>query len=171
MSICFRCEGGKIGNVLRQQHFASVFIYQLTQRLVGNEQSGSSIFHHEVQTLLRISGVQRLVGTAGLQHAERGNSHPLAARNDDRHGIANAQALGCDIGCYAVTDIVHLGVCVTMVLEDDGFGIWRCLGLTAEQRYHRLGVIVWPVGIVERVKQRQLRCVGNPDVRELGLSK
>ena len=63
------------------------------------------------------------------------------------------------------------GVCVTMVLEDDGFGIWRCLGLTAEQRYHRLGVIVWPVGIVERVKQRQLRCVGNPDVREFGLSK
>ena len=58
-----------------------------------------------------------------------------------------------------------------MVLEDDGFGTWRCLGLTAEQRNYRLGVVVWPVGIVERVKQYQLRCVGNPDVRELGLCK
>ena len=58
-----------------------------------------------------------------------------------------------------------------MVLEDDGFGIWRRLGLAAEQRYHRLGVVVGPVCIVERVKQCHLRCVGNPDVRELGLSK
>ena len=58
-----------------------------------------------------------------------------------------------------------------MVLEDDGFGIWRCLGLTAEQRYHRLGVVVWPVCVVERVEPLYLRCVGNPDVREPGLSK
>ena len=58
-----------------------------------------------------------------------------------------------------------------MVLEDDGFGIWRCLGLTAEQRYHRLSVVVWPVCVVERVEQFHLRCVGNPDVREPGLSK
>ena len=58
-----------------------------------------------------------------------------------------------------------------MVLEDDGFGIWRCLGLTAEQRDDGLGVVVWPVGIVERVKQLHLRCVGNLDVGESGRSK
>ena len=171
MTVCFRCEGGKIGDVFRQQHLTRVFIYQFSQRFVGNEQSGSSIFHHEVQTLLRITGVQRLIGTASLQNAKRGNSHPLAARNDDRHGITNAQSFGCDIGSYAVADVVHLGIGVTVVLEDDGFGIWRCLRLTAEQRDDGLCVVVWPVGIVERIEQFYLRWAGNLDVRELGLSK
>ena len=56
----------------------------------ADEQLGSRILHHEVQALLGIARVKGLVGTAGLQHTQRGNGHPLAARDEYRHHILQA---------------------------------------------------------------------------------
>ena len=69
----------KMLNVLCQQDFALIRLYDRAQCLVGNQQLGIGILHHEVQTFLRIGGVQRLIGTAGLQHSQRGYGHPLTA--------------------------------------------------------------------------------------------
>ena len=71
-----RCDVGLDGlrgsrqgfDILGQQHLTLIFIYDRTQLLVGNEQLGTRIPHHEVQTLGGIAGIQRLVGTTGFQH-------------------------------------------------------------------------------------------------------
>ena len=68
--ICLdRCSGCRQGdNVLGQQHLALVLIHDRTQFRIGNEQFGTRILHHEVQTLGRIAGIQWLIGATGFQH-------------------------------------------------------------------------------------------------------
>ena len=58
-----------------------------------------------------------------------------------------------------------------MVLEHDGFGSGCGLGLAAEQRYHRLRVVVGTVGVVERVEQRHLSGSCEADVAQFFLCK
>ena len=86
------------GQVACKEHIALIFIDQGPSSLVGNEQLGISIFHHEVEALLGIAGVERLIGATGLEHAKRGNGHPLATRNEHGHHVFLAQSLGGDMG-------------------------------------------------------------------------
>ena len=79
--------------ILCQQHIALIFIDDIPQLFISNQQLGIGILHHEVQTLLRIAGIQRLIGTTSLQHTERSNSHPFATRNQYRYHILQAQTL------------------------------------------------------------------------------
>ena len=60
----------KFLDILGQQHIALILIYYVTQRLVGYQQLSASILHHEVQALLRIAWVERLVGTTCLEHTK-----------------------------------------------------------------------------------------------------
>ena len=78
LRLCCRLLGGcEPDDVLRQEHVALIFIDHRPQFLVGNEQPGAGVLHHEVQPLGGIAGVKRLIGTASLQHAQRGDGHPF----------------------------------------------------------------------------------------------
>ena len=77
--------------VFCQQHLAFVFVYQVAQFPVGNEQSGIGIFHHEDESLFWIAGVERLICASGLQHTERGDGHPLAAGDEHRDDILQSE--------------------------------------------------------------------------------
>ena len=56
--------------VLRQQHISLILINDGAKLLISNQQLRIGILHHEVQALLRIAGIKRLVGAASLQHAK-----------------------------------------------------------------------------------------------------
>ena len=60
----------KVFKVFGQQHFALVLVHYVAQLFICNEQLGCCVLHHEVQALLGIAGVERLVSTAGFQNAE-----------------------------------------------------------------------------------------------------
>ena len=60
----------KVFKVFGEQHLALVLVHDVAQLLISNEQLGCCILHHEVQALLGIAGVERLVSTAGFQDAE-----------------------------------------------------------------------------------------------------
>ena len=66
-----------------QHHGTAVFIYLLQHLLVGYQQLGVSILHHEIQALGRVAGVKGLVGAAGFKHAQGGEHHPFAATYED----------------------------------------------------------------------------------------
>ena len=85
-----KSRGFDIPNVFGQQHLALILVDDGSQLLVGYQHLRIGILHHEAQALSWITGVQRLVGTACLQHTQRGNSHPLTTGNQNRDDILNA---------------------------------------------------------------------------------
>ena len=66
----FRTKGWKFLDILGQQYPTLVFVHDVTQFLVGYQQLGIGILHHEVQTFFRITRIQWLVGASCLQHTE-----------------------------------------------------------------------------------------------------
>ena len=67
------------------QHFA-----------VGYQQFGTAVAHHEVQSFGRIGRIQRHIGTACRQYAQRSNSHPLVAGNQNPHHIPLGESVSYD---------------------------------------------------------------------------
>ena len=116
-----------------QQDVTLIFIHEVTQFSVGNDQFCTRILYHEVQALLGITRVKRLISTASLQDTERGDDHPLATGNDDADSILQSQAFRCDISGNTVTQLIHFPVRIAVVLEHHGHLVGRSLCLTAEQ--------------------------------------
>ena len=130
-----------------------------SRRGVGGEayqQFRTGILHHKVQTLLRVSWVERLVGAASLQHAERGDGHPLATGNEHRNDILGFETLRDDIGGNAVAHLIDLRIRKPLFFIDHGHIVGRILSLTAEQRDDGLRVVIVNVGLVEAVEESYL---------------
>ena len=83
MRIAFLSQGGKLRNVLRQQDGTGVFVHDVAQFFVGNQQTGRSVLHHEIEAVFGITRVERLISAAGLEDAQRSHHHPLTTRNED----------------------------------------------------------------------------------------
>ena len=139
--------------IFRQQHLTVVFVNDIAQRLIGYQQLGIGIFNHKVQALGRITRVKGLVGTAGLEHAESSNRHPLTAWNDDRHHILATETSPYQISRYALCDIVYLAVGISLFVIHHRYVVGRQLHLTAEQRDDGLRCVIRHLSIVETVKQ------------------
>ena len=133
-----------------------VFIHHRPQILIGNQHLGVGIFHHEVETLGGITRVERLVGATGFQHAERGDDHPLATRDEHRHDILFSKTLRGDVGGDALRDGIHLAVGVLVVVIDNRHVVRRLLYLMAEQRNDVLRVVVRHFRLVEAVEDSGL---------------
>ena len=148
-----------------------IFVYNGAQFLVGNQQSGAGILHHEVQPLLRIAGIEWLESTASLYDSQRGDSHPLTTWNQDSYDILQAESLRCDIACNTVADFIYLCVCEPLVLKDNCCLIGRGLCLATEQRDDSLCLIVGGIGLVKTVEHFLLGRRYNADITQLFLSK
>ena len=164
-------SGRQTGQVLRQQHIALILIHHRAQLLIGYQQTGTRILHHEVQTLLWIARVERLVGTTGLQHTQRRDGHPLATRNQHRHHILQPEALGCYFAGDAVAEVIHLGIGVALALIDHSRVLRRLLRLSAKQRHDGLLRVVVHIAVVEGIQQPHLAGRRNNDVAQLLLGE
>ncbi len=142
--------------IFGKQHLTLIFIHQLAQFLIGYEQLGVGVFHHEIQTLCRIARVERLIGATGLKHTQGGYHHPLAARNEHRHHILRRQALRLDVVGYTFGYLIHFFVGVFIIVIYNSLIVRSFSHLTAEQRHYVLGVVVFHFSIVEAVKHRNL---------------
>ena len=153
----------------RQQYVALILIHDVSEFFVGNEQFGTGILHHEVQTLLRISGIQRLIGTTGLHDTDGGNGHPLTSWNQYRYDILRSQSFLRNTASNTVAEFVDFLVSIAVLLIHH-CDIVRCsLRLTSEQRDDGLCVVVIHIFLVERVQQVDLGLRGDADVAEQGL--
>ena len=164
-----RCSSGQVHDILGQQHLALVLVNDGTQFLVSDQQLGAGILHHEVQALLGITRVERLIAATGLERTQRGDRHPLAAGNDDRHHVFGTQALADDIGGNAVADFINLGIGELLVHIYDGCCVGRGLGLLAEQRDDGLTVVIFQFARVKAVEGSHLVGCGNVDVAQVFL--
>ena len=121
-----RVRGRDIGLAFRQerdlpggQDGAVIAAHQRFQAGIGDEQGRFRILHHEGEALRRVGRVQRLVGAAGLQGAERRHDHILVAVQDDGHHPAGLHG-GGDAGGQPVRQLVQLRVGEDGILEDHG---------------------------------------------------
>ena len=54
---------------------------------VGYQQFRMAVAQHETQTLCRIGGIQRHIGTSGSQYANRRHGKPLVAWYQNAHNV------------------------------------------------------------------------------------
>ena len=127
--------------------------------------------HHEVQTLLRISRIQRLIGATGLHDTDGGNGHPLAAWNQYRYDILRSQSFLRNTAGNAVAELIDflVGKAILLIHHCDIVGC--SLRLTSEQRDDGLGVVVIHIFLVERVQQVYLGLRGDADVADVCVRK
>ena len=129
----------------------------MPQLLVGNEQTGIGILHHEIQPLCRIAGIKRLIGTACLQHTQRGNDHPLATRNQHRDNIFRTQALRGNVMGDSLRNLVDLTIGVSRIMIDHTLIVGCKCGLTTEEGYDGLRAVIRHIGLVEAIENSRLR--------------
>ena len=158
-------------NLIGQEQFAIILVDNRAQILFGNKQLCAGILHHEVEPFLGIAGIQRLVTTSSLEHTERRNRHPLAARNQHRHHVFGSESLACDKGGDAVTDFTHLGISKLLVLKNDSNCLRGFPDLPVEKRHNVLGVIVVHIVMVERVQSLNLGTSCNTDFTQVFVGK
>ena len=156
----------EVCNILCQQHFAFIFIHHRTKFLVGNEELSIGILHHEVQAFLWITWVERLVSTTCLQHAERGNRHPLAARNENGNHIALLHAFADEMLGNLVGKSIHFFVSESLVFVNHSCVIAILFHLLTEERDNGLRRIECHVVVVEAVELSQLLRIDERNVGE-----
>ena len=145
-----------IGQVLSQQH-RSLVIHLLQQFLLGDEELGGGVLHHEVQALGGVAGIQRLVGAAGLEHAQGGEHHPFAAADEDgNHGFGAFAGDLPDLRRDGIGPFIHLLVREPHVVIHDGQVVRRFSGLGTEQGDDCLRGVIVHVRGVEAVQQGRL---------------
>ena len=157
-------EGGQVAHVRHDENLAVVIGDKPPQLFGRNQQLRPGVADHEIQALGRICRVERLVGAAGAQNAERCNRHPEAARHEHRHDIAAAESQVRRVSGKPAGQIVELAVRQLIVFEDGGHvaGIRR--RSRAEQRDDGLRLVVGNFGFVEGVEFRCLDFVDEVDV-------
>ena len=103
-----------------------------------------------------ICRVKRLIGTAGLQHTQRSNDHPLTAWNKHRDNIFALQSQRMDIAGNALRLLVHLLICKVHIVIHHSQLIGCLLHLTTPQRDNSLRVVVINIRLIEAVEQLSL---------------
>ena len=149
--------------IFNEQDLASVFIHLIKQVSISNEQLGTSIMHHEVESLRGVRGVERLVGTPCFEHSEGGYDHPLRTRDEDRDNILNAQSARLHIEGYAIAHLINLTIGVAMVMIHHSEVVGSLLDLLGKERHDGLGVVIRHISIIEAIEQRLLGAVEQGD--------
>ena len=102
---------------------------------IGDEQFRGRVPDHEVQALLGIGRIQRLVGAAGLEGAEGGHGHVLAAADQDGDDVFPAEPQRGDVRGDPVGHLVQFLVCKRLVSVAHRRGV-RTLGCLGPEQGH-----------------------------------
>ena len=137
------------------EHGSLVLVQDGQKLFFGNQKPGRCVLHHKVEALLRVGRIQRLIGTAGLEDAQGGQGHPLAAADEHGHHIFRLQSPGGDGRGDAVCEGIGLSVGAGIVLVADSRRIRRLSGLPAEEAYDGLGGVHFLGVMVEALQLLQ----------------
>ena len=74
--------------VLGLQDGSLIVFQDREQVLIGDEDLGVGILHHEEQALRGVGGIQRQIGAAGLERTQRRGHHVLVAAQHDAYHAA-----------------------------------------------------------------------------------
>ena len=86
---------------------------------VGDQHPGIGVLHHELEALRRIGRVQREVGAAGLEHAQRGDHHVFVPSQHDAHD-AFGRDPALDIGGQVIGQFIDLSIGEADVFVNEG---------------------------------------------------
>ena len=123
--------------------------------MIRNEQTDLRILHHVKETVLGIPCIQRLIGTAGLQHAKTCDHHIFTAGDQNGNHILPSQAVATDSRRYTLRDLIQFGIGDPCVLVDHGFMLRILCSRTAEQS-NDICMLNRHFRPVEAIKQRIL---------------
>ena len=148
-----------------------VFVHDVAQRFIGDEQLHRGVLHHEVETFRRIGRVEGLVGATGLHHAQGDNGHPLATWNQHGDHILFMKAFPVDIGSNAVGNLIQFFVGETLVLIDHRDIVGRFRHLIAEHGDYRRVLVQFRISLVKTVQQGALAFGADANVAQEGLAQ
>ena len=99
----------QFADVVRFERFSLEILQDGDEVFIRDKDFGIGVLGHKFQALLRIGGVQRKVGAAGFEHAQRGEHHIFVApQHNAHHALGRDAAL--DVGGQVVCQFVHLAV-------------------------------------------------------------
>ena len=130
----------------------TLVVHQWQQLLIGNEQFGIGVLYHEIEALLRVGRVQRLVGTTRLHGRQGGLGHPGVSINKYGHYILFPEAETLNPGSQSVCDPVQFPVSGDFSFEKYGGSVRRGFGLLPEQVHDGLAHIHLLGKVVETVQ-------------------
>ena len=121
---------GQRGDVRGVQDGALIGRNQRPVLRIGDEQLRGRIPDHEVQALLGIGRIQRLIGAAGLEGAEGGHGHVFAAADQDGDDVFPSETQRGDVGGDPVGHFVQFLVCqrLASIAHRRGVRPLGCLG-------------------------------------------
>ena len=154
---------GQRGDIRGVQDRASIGSDQGPVLRIGNEQFRRSVPDHEVQAPLGIGRIQRLVGATGLEGAEGGHGHVLAAADQDGDDVFPSEAQRSNVRGDPVGHLIQFLVCQRLASIAHRRGVRPLGGLGPEQGHDRLrGIHREGIGI-ETVQELLLFLVDERD--------
>ncbi len=148
-----RRGGGQGWYFIGKQHRTVVIRKDGQKRSIRDQQPCARVFAHEIQSLRRIGGIQRLVHSSGLQYAKACRHHIFTAWYQYGYHLTPSYAKGTDMSGNAVADFIQSGIAVPLVAEHRSGFVWAGGSRAAEHIYNCLIVVVWNGIIVESVQK------------------
>ena len=150
---------GKAGNVCSGQNRPLKSFNQFRQAFIGNEHGAGCVLHHELQSLLGIGRIQRLIGAAGLEHAHGGNHGVFAPAQDDGNHMAGLHGL-FNMGGQLVGKDIHFLVSQLFVCTDKGGLVGSFFHALLPEVQHRLFGVSHGLSRIEAIQRLDLggRC-------------
>ena len=145
------CGGGMLRDcrpVGIEPHDAGAMRRQpVEQRRLGDQHRRAGIRQHEGQPLGRIGGVERQIGAAGLEDAEKPDDHLERALDAQPHHRLRADAEIAQVMRQLVGARIELTIAEALVLEHHRDGVGALVDLGLEQlrqggRWNRTGGVV-----------------------------
>ena len=109
---------------------------QLLEMSLGEQCDGCAVVEHEAESFGRVAGVERHIGSSGLEHGEQGGDHFEAALHADGDAGIGPDAQLAQVMGEAVGAPVQLGIAELPLFEDQGHGIGSLARLLLEQLMH-----------------------------------
>ena len=146
---------GEAGDVPGQEYRALIAADERLQAGIGDEEGGAGVLHHEGEAFGRIGWIQRLIGAAGLEGAERRDRHILVPVQDDGDHASRLDD-GSNAGGQVVGQAVQLGIRERRVAEHHGRVVREAPDILPEGVQEGLVRVAWERARVERRGFRQL---------------
>jgi hypothetical protein len=128
--------GGKIEVEYRQVF--DEFAEAVFEMLLSKQSDWGCVLDHEAEAFCRVSGIERDIGSAGLEHGDQSDDHLEAAFDADRDAVIRSDPKFSEVMRQLVGSTVQFSVAEFLLFEDDGDGVGSFCRLLFEQLMHTL---------------------------------
>ena len=126
----------------------------------GNQHLCAAVLHHQIQPFRGITGIQRHIGTAGLQNTKGADHHVFTPGNQNTYDIFPTHTASAQVHGESVGDLIQLPVGISAVQIYQGIMIRPQRSLAAEKIHNGLFLVKRIFPLVEILNLCYCFCIG-----------